>query len=119
MNTLTDNFLFFLYVNTGRRVAVHPHAPPQLQSYMVAKLKRRHSGSNNSGRNIALKTVTTALLEQWEEEDREEKQSPRRVKSQNAKRFDSFAGQWLSFAGGTEQEDHGGVLDAFTGIAED
>ncbi len=95
---------------------MHPNAPPQLKKYMTAKLKRRHSANHDIERNITLKTVTTALQAQWEEEDRTDQlQSPRRMKSQNAKRFDSFAGQWLSFAGGTEHDNKSAVLDAFTG----
>lgn len=108
----------------GQRV--HPNTPPQLHSYMVAKIKRKRTNSGKSiggSKNVALKTVTTALQQQWEEEDRKDQQtqSPRRVKSQNAKRYDSFAGQWLSFAGGGTTEDgrDGGVLEAFTGEAAD
>ena len=115
---------FFPIISPVIGQRVHPNTPPQLHSYMVAKIKRKRTNSGKSiggsnSKNVALKTVTTALQQQWEEEDRKDQQtqSPRRVKSQNAKRYDSFAGQWLSFAGGGGMEDgrDGGVLEAFTG----
>ncbi|XP_071799421.1 uncharacterized protein [Asterias amurensis] len=92
--------------------------PPQASGFMWVRMKQNGS---SSGSKIQFKQITEEIRQQWEEEDKKERVDSRRERSQTPRRYDSFAGQWLSFAAGGmdgQEDDHGnsgGVVDAFTG----
>ena len=87
---------------------------------MWVRMKRNGS----SGSNIRFKQITEEIRQQWDDEDKKDREDHRRDRSQTPRRYDSFAGQWLSFAAGRMdyaedseggQSYGGGVVDAFTG----
>ncbi|XP_038056428.1 uncharacterized protein LOC119728311 [Patiria miniata] len=97
--------------------------PPTASGFMWVRMKRNGSASSS---NMQFKRITEEIRLQWEEEDKKERQDHRKEKSQSPRRYDAFAGQWLSFAAGgmdgglEEAEDgsglgSGGVVEAFTG----
>ncbi|XP_022109855.1 uncharacterized protein LOC110989631 [Acanthaster planci] len=97
--------------------------PPQASGFMWVRMKRRGS----AGANLQFKRITEEIRLQWEEEDKKQRQDHRQEKSQSPRRYDAFAGQWLTFAAGGMDEHHGqgeeegrgpdsgGVVEAFTG----
>ena len=71
---------------------------------------------DGSVKNMGIHSVTEEIRRWWEIDDKKEREKARKAHSQNLKRYDSFAGQWLSFAGSTvETAGDGGVIEAFTG----
>ncbi|XP_041475090.1 uncharacterized protein LOC121423720 isoform X2 [Lytechinus variegatus] len=94
---------------TGNRNQRTPsRKPPHPSGFMLVKMK-----PDGSIKNMGFKSVTQEIREWWEEDDKKQREKARKAHSQNLKRYDSFAGQWLSFAG--ENEESEGVIEAFTG----
>lgn len=85
--------------------------PPNPSGFMVVKMK-----PDGSVKNHGFRTVTEEIRSWWDVDDKKQREKARKAHSQNLKRYDSFAGQWLSFAG-NDEEAEGGVIEAFTGKA--
>ncbi|XP_071498485.1 uncharacterized protein [Diadema antillarum] len=97
---------------TGNRMYRTPsRKPPRASGFMVVKVK-----PDGSMKDVGIRTVTEEIRDWWQQDDKRQRERARKAHSQNLKRYDSFAGQWLSFAGDQgEKEAEGGVIDAFTG----
>ncbi|KAJ8040405.1 hypothetical protein HOLleu_14686 [Holothuria leucospilota] len=88
--------------------------PPQPSGFMWVKMKQKGSDV----KDVSFRKITDEIHDYWENEDKKDRERKRRAKSENLKRHDSFAGQWLSFAG-AGPDGAGGMVDAFTGEYSD